>query len=140
MHHCVNKNCVFGQKHASFVFTLACRGKNMIVEANQENFEREVFDARNITVLLDFTADWCDLCQRQTRQLQAFSRRKDVKVVRVPVEQCPNIAMAFDLDAVPMLCVVRNGKILRRSVGYRDQAAVEALIDACTAKIPQPTV
>lgn len=59
MHHCVNKNCVFGQKHASFVFTLACRGKNMIVEANQENFECEVFDARNITVLLDFTADWC---------------------------------------------------------------------------------
>lgn len=112
----------------------------MIVEANQENFEREVFDARNITVLLDFTADWCEPCQRQTRQLQAFSRRKDVKVVRVPVEQCPNIAMAFELDAVPMLCVVRDGKILRRSVGYRDQAAVEALIDACTAKTPQPTV
>ena len=84
------------------------------VTITQENFEAEVLHSTK-PVLLDFWATWCGPCQMLAPALEELSQQ--VKVVKVDVDENPQLAMAFQVSSIPTVVSFRDGKALKKSVG-----------------------
>lgn len=96
---------------------------------NKENFENEVLKSDK-PVLVDFFAAWCGPCRMLAPILEEIEKeRADVKVVKVNVDEEPELAAAFSVVSIPSLFVVKEGKVVKQSVGALPKARLLAMID-----------
>lgn len=95
-----------------------------IVHVNEKNFESEVIKA-DCTVLVDLYADWCAPCRMLAPILEEIAdEHSEYKICKINVDKSPAIAAAFKASSIPMLVVVKDGKITNQSVGYMDKASI----------------
>ena len=66
-------------------------------------------------VLVDFWATWCGPCPMLAPALEELSQQ--VKVVKVDVDENPQLAMAFQVSSIPTVVSFQDGKALKKSVG-----------------------
>ena len=85
-----------------------------LFHANEDNFKELVLDSTE-PVLVDFLANWCGPCQMLAPVLEELSQQ--VKVVKVDVDENPQLAMAFQVSSIPTVVSFRDGKALKKSVG-----------------------
>ena len=99
-----------------------------VIKINKENFASEVLNS-NKSVLLDFYADWCGPC-RMVGQIvsEIANERSDVKVGKINVDEQPELAAQFQVMSIPMLAVIKNGKLENQVVGFRSKAQIEAML------------
>ncbi|MDE5583818.1 MAG: thioredoxin [Ruminococcus sp.] len=88
------------------------------VTITKENFDDEVRNYKG-TVLLDFWADWCGPCTMLSPVVSeiADELKGKVKVGKVNVNEQMELSMAFRVENIPLLVVVKDGVIQRQSVG-----------------------
>ncbi len=99
-----------------------------IVKITQSNFESEVLNS-NQSVLLDFWASWCGPCRMLAPVLEEVAEeRPDVKIGKVNVDEEESLASQFGISSIPALIVIKDGKIVAESVGYKPKAQVLALL------------
>ena len=91
------------------------------VVITKENFQREVLQYRDTPVLLDFWAMWCGPCMALGPIIEqiADEYKGRLKVGKVNVDEQPELASAFRVESIPMLAVVRDGKLAEQAVGLR---------------------
>ena len=100
-----------------------------VIQLHADNFEQEVLKSDR-TVLIDFYADWCNPCRMLSPTVEKIAdEREDIKVCKVNVDSEGALAVKFAVDAIPMLAVVRDGKIVKTSVGYIPEQAVLDLLE-----------
>ena len=100
-----------------------------VVQLHADNFEQEVLQSDR-TVLIDFYADWCNPCRMLSPTVEKIAgERQDIKVCKVNVDSEGELAAKFAVNAIPMLAVVRDGKIVKTSVGYIPEQAVLDLLE-----------
>ena len=69
-------------------------------------------------VLVDFYADWCGPCKMMAKHLEQFdSQVEEVKVVKVNVDQHPEMAQAFGVRGIPSLFYMKDGEVISRQSG-----------------------
>ncbi len=56
------------------------------------------------------------------------NERNDVKVGKINIDEQPELASQFQVMSIPMLAVIKNGKIASQAVGYRPKAQIEAML------------
>ncbi len=83
----------------------------MIVEGNQENFDEEVMGHQGV-VLLDFYADWCGPCKMVMPVLEDIAESGEVKVVKINVDEAPEMVAEYNVRGVPTFRLVRDGELL----------------------------
>lgn len=99
-----------------------------VIKINKENFQNEVINS-NKPVLLDFYADWCGPCRMVSPIVDEIAEeRADIKVGKINVDEQPELAAQFQVMSIPMLAVVKDGKIVNHAVGARPKAQILAMI------------
>ena len=99
-----------------------------VIKITKENFASEVLNS-NKPVLLDFYADWCGPCRMVGPIVSEIANeRSDVKVGKINVEKQPELAAQFQVMSIPMLAVIKNGKLENQVVGYRPKEQIEGML------------
>ena len=99
-----------------------------IIKISKENFASEVLNS-NKPVLLDFYADWCGPCRMVGPIVSEIANeRSDVKVGKINVDEQPELAAQFQVMSIPMLAVIKTGKLENQVVGYRPKEQIEAML------------
>lgn len=94
----------------------------------KENFEEEVLRAEK-PVLLDFWASWCGPCRMVAPALEEIAReRTDILVGKVNVDEERELAARFQIESIPTLVVIENGRPVRQAVGALPKAQILALL------------
>jgi thioredoxin 1 len=95
-----------------------------------ERFAHIVEHGRGLA-LVDFTADWCPPCRVLAPHIDALARDlgPDVAVVKVDVDDHPDIAARFGVLSMPTLLFFRDGQIVDRIVGVVPPARLREKID-----------
>lgn len=98
------------------------------IKITVENFEREVLKSDK-PVLIDFWATWCGPCRMISPIIEEIANENDdIKVCKVNVDEEPELASAFQVSSIPMLAVVKEGKVTNTAVGYMPKESVMKLL------------
>ncbi len=100
-----------------------------VVVADDLNFD-EVADSSKMSVLVDLWAPWCGPCRQVGPVLEAAANEHvgKVKLVKVNVDNSPQLAQRFDARSIPTMLMMRNGQTVARQVGAPSAAALKAWV------------
>ncbi len=99
-----------------------------VLSINKQNFQSEVLNSEE-TVLLDFYADWCGPCRMVGPIVSEIAdERNDIKVGKINVDSEPELASKFGVVSIPMLAVIKNGKVVNSAVGARPKEDILDLL------------
>ena len=89
-----------------------------VVDINDNNFENEVLKS-SAPVLVDFWAEWCGPCKMLAPTVEKLAKEYNgkLKVCKVNVDENPNSASRFGIQAIPTLLIFKNGTNFDRIVG-----------------------
>ncbi len=96
-----------------------------IIKITKNNFEKEVLKSPN-PILIDFWASWCGPCRMTAPELEAFANaHPEIRVGKINVDEEGELAATFNVNSIPTLFFIENGKIKNKSVGAMTKDQIE---------------
>lgn len=94
---------------------------------NKNNFVEEVMNSEK-PVLVDFWASWCGPCRMVVPIVEQIAEEyPEYKVVKVNVDEEPELAAQFGVMSIPSLMIVKNGEVVNKSVGAKNKKQILAM-------------
>lgn len=94
------------------------------------NFSSEILKSEQ-TVLLDFWAPWCGPCRMVSPIIDKIAdEMPSVRVGKVNIDDEPELAQQFGVMSIPTLIVMKEGKILKKSMGAKAKDAILAMLNS----------
>ena len=95
-----------------------------------EDFDTVVMKS-TVPVVVDFWAEWCGPCRALAPTLDQLAEANNGKiiVVKVNVDEEPDLAMNFNVQSIPTLLFVKNGELQDQLVGNSPLAKLQEIID-----------
>lgn len=95
-----------------------------VLVIDKNNFESEVLKSEK-KVLIDFYADWCGPCRMVSPIVdQIATEHPEYKVVKINVDEQPELAAKFDVMSIPSLIVIKNGEVVNQAVGAKPKQQI----------------
>jgi len=107
----------------------------------EEEFKRHVLES-DLPVLVDFFAPWCGPCRALAPALEdianAYAGR--VNVVKVNVDNSPDLASKFNVSGVPTLKIFKAGQDVDTIIGLPPLSTLRRKLDAVAGVPPKNAV
>lgn len=99
------------------------------LKITKNNFNEEVVNS-DIPVLLDFWAPWCGPCRMLAPVVEELAEEYDgkIKVGKVNVDEEPELAGNFDVASIPTVVVIKDRKIIDKSIGFVPKSKLEEML------------
>ena len=101
-----------------------------VKDVNDENFEAQVLNS-SVPVLVDFWAPWCAPCRMLAPTVEAVAQsfQGSASVVKLNVDDNPQVSQRYGIKGIPTLILFKNGKEEERVVGATSKEAISRMID-----------
>ncbi|MBI2705191.1 MAG: thioredoxin [Actinobacteria bacterium] len=91
------------------------------------DWQAEVLDS-DVPVIVDFWAPWCTPCRQVSPVIEQMARMRQgsYKFVKVNIDEEPTLAQQYGVQSIPMIGLVRNGRMERSVLGAKPRQQLEA--------------
>lgn len=99
-------------------------------EQSQDGWMKQTTLMANKPMVVDFYATWCGPCKQLVPVLEELEKKYKDQVIfqRIDVDQRPELAQEFNIQAIPMLMFVTPKGDYQTIVGYQDAPVIDAKI------------
>ena len=105
-----------------------------MTDVTQQSFEQEVLQSQT-PVIVDFWANWCGPCHAVAPVLERIAAERDgeLKVVKVNVDQEPQLAERYGISSIPAMILFREGEPAAAAIGAQPKGALEKALGLAEA-------
>src|SRR5215207_8322143 len=102
-----------------------------VKEFSEANFDAEVLGAAE-PVLVDFWAEWCMPCRMLAPTIEKIADAYvgKVKVGKLDTDSNREIAMKYQISAIPTVILFKNGQVAQKFVGIKQEREFKEAIDS----------
>ena len=114
-----------------------------IFDVDEQNFEELVLQgSQERVIVVDFWAPWCGPCKTLGPILEdvVTALGPGVALAKVNVDENQRLAMAFRVQGIPAVKIVKNGQLAQEFTGALPREQIEAILRPLVADAPIPEV
>ena len=96
-------------------------------DVTDATFVDEVINSQD-TIMVDFWAEWCGPCRAVSPILDQIAQENPdkIKIVKLNVDDNPQMAMKYQIPSIPAMKVFRGGEVVKTVIGAKPKPALEA--------------
>ncbi len=90
---------------------------------SEEEFEKEIKEGN---LIVDFSATWCGPCRMMEPVLKELSSK--IKILKVDIDELEVLTRKLGIMSVPTMIIYKDGKEVKKVVGYHSLEEMESVI------------
>ncbi len=91
----------------------------------------QILEATSGIVLVDFYAEWCGPCRKQSsvlHEIEGVAAEADAQIVKVDVDEYPELARKYQVSSLPTLVVLQDSEVVQRKVGLTRRSQLVSML------------
>ena len=114
-----------------------------MADVTDATFEQDVIErSKTVPVVVDLWAEWCGPCKQLGPIIEKViaATGGKVELAKVDVDANQQVARAFQVQSIPAVYALKDGKVVDGFVGAQPEAAVQAFVDALLPTVEETEV